>query len=266
MFDKILLPLSFNENIEKVRELGEYLTNFDTRQIILLHVGTASKGSEQKLAPYRDVLQSFDFEVQTLFEKGETAETIDRVAVAQKVCLICFFWKRSNLLKQTILGSTIPDVNRITGKPIFIYRKTFMSQQQPSTILFATDFNNLGATLVNSLQRLGQSASQTLNILHVGLRAPDPLAERARMADIDQKLETLKEIFQSSFSGVNTLQVTGNSQKEIVKQASKTGTQIIVMGKFSHSDLRNYIMGSNSEAVSQKAKCSVFIIPHQEEA
>ncbi|HMB01917.1 MAG TPA: universal stress protein, partial [Spirochaetota bacterium] len=167
------------------------------------------------------------------------------------------------VLQRTLLGSVSQDVIRLSVKPVFIFKRKlqyFSQGVQLNSIMYATAFKSIDSKVMPYLAYEGLRAEK-LVIMNVGARAPDPAAEKKRVAAVQQDLDRLKSECQSGYKKTETVIAIGSARRKIVKQARKLDVDLIVTGKNDRAGGKDAVLGSTAEYIPHHAACSVMIIP-----
>lgn len=269
MFTKVLFPVNFREKKKQVINLVDFLSNFETEEIVLLHVQSSGVSSKEhtrkKLDKIKSLLHDYPFKISTEIAQGHDATEIVRRAEANSIDFICFTWKRKSPIQRVLLGSTTKDVIRLSRIPVFVYKNISILSSSDNTlnrVLYATDFEQTDNDIIPYLKTNTLRANELL-ILHVGMRAPDMEAEKYRQSRIEKKLNELKSECRETFTEVKTISKVGNSRKEIVRQARKNSADLILLGKHDAPTRFSRILGTNAEYVSHHSNCSLLIIPQK---
>lgn len=266
MFQSALIPVNLREPVWLIKSLTNFLCNFDTKRILLVHVvssGLESAHRAQKhLEHLAEEVVSDRYETSIVIRSGSPALEICRVAEERSAHFIAMPWQRKSFLQRTLLGSTSQDVVRLADLPVFIYKHGGHSTANGrlKSILYATTFNPLHDRIIPYLRYEGLTA-QSLYLLHVGMRAPDPEAERRRLQFIYTRLEQFRDACADAFDAIVSVTLTGNPRNEIVRAANEHGVELIVLGKQEQERGLEKALGSNAEATVHKSRCSILIIP-----
>jgi len=92
--------------------------------------------------------------------------------------------------------------------------------------------------------------SHYLKLLH-------DLQEHARDA-IEQAEAEIKE--KNPALTLSSEIIVGNTRETILKQAEDWGANLIVLGSHGHKGINRFLLGSTSQAIAARAKCSVEIV------
>lgn len=267
MFDTALFPLNFNEPDGRIDEMLGYLTHFRTRRVALLHVvefGTAGAGrAERRLRRIAGRAEAAGFEPRVLIRNGGAANEIVRVSEEEEADFIAFSWKRKSWIQRSILGSTTKDVIRLSDLPVFVHKHNRPAPDESGlVVLYATNFQATDANISPYLCSPGLSGRK-LCLLHVGQRAPDPEAERSRLAEVEANLTRLSDEFAHNFEETDEVATVGTPRRVIVREARRAGADVIVLGKADTRGSLGAVLGSTAEELPHSARCSVLIIPRR---
>ncbi len=275
MFSTALLPVRPREAAGRVGAMLAFLRKFDTDRVVLLYVagGVPRAAAERSLIDLRDraivaakeEVKEADvggpgMRVETLLKSGSPALEITRTAWEIGASFIYLPYKRKSWIQQTLVGSTTKDVIRLTTLPVFVFRQRIGSSvDDPLHVLYPTAFGDTDRWAVPYLQYPGLGA-QSLSLLHVRERAPDPTAERRRHEFCDANLSRLSEELRGAYKEVSSLQVVGHPKQTIPRVARRENAGLVVIGKSDRAGGLSAVMGSVVEELSKSAPCSVFIV------
>ena len=139
-------------------------------------------------------------------------------------------------------------------------------------LLVGIDFSKYTDTIVEKTQEIAKALSAKVWLLHVAQPEPDfvgfdadPKPERdavARQFHLEHtEIQTIADKLRMEGLDTTALLVQGATAKTILKQASKLGADIIIVGSHGRGALRQLLVGSTSEAVLRHAECPVIVIP-----
>ncbi|MGM0440779.1 MAG: universal stress protein [Chlamydiota bacterium] len=267
MLKKALIKVTFKEPLNYFHDMMALLKGCGTRKLFLVHVKNSNnnfthKKISDKLEELSEKARELGFEVETLIKKGGVASKILEAAKELEVNYIVIYWMRPGIIKQAVLGSPDADILRRSDLPTFVYNRGYIGagSTKLERVLYATDFKYTDQKVMPYLLNKYFKAD-TLYLLHVGKRAPDPYTEEARRKKAKDKLQTLAEECQDAYNEIKTLDLVGGIKAQIVAQAKKNNADLIVVGKLDTHNPFKKIMGSTAEVLPNRAKCSVFIIP-----
>lgn len=261
MLSRAVVPIHFGEPRQRVAALPGVLRGLGVADVVLLHVSstdvsgheTRQKDIRRKLQPIADNLASNSLRVETYLSHGSPAMTITRMSAELGGNLIVFCWKAKSWLQRTLIGSTTLDVVRMSELPVLVLKHT-----ESEGVLYATNFHPADSAVISHLNTPRLSA-HPLCLLHVGERAPDPVAESTRKAESRMQLERL-----ASECGANVeirQAQSANVARAVVREAKRFGASTIVLGKSRAPAGLSTVLGSTAERVAYSATSSVLIIP-----
>ncbi len=138
------------------------------------------------------------------------------------------------------------------------------------TILAAIDFSPVTDPVLALAATLGLSMDARVLLLHV-VPSPPPLAayqmgedEEAQLLAATEKDASRRLVnLAARLAGVatETLTATGVPADEIVREASASGADLIVLGSHGHTALYDLLVGSTAHGVLKKAACPVLVVP-----
>ncbi len=267
MFQKIILPLALGESPRRVTGIGDFLAPFDTSQLVLLHAGKSEERSSRRLlrrmASYTELFRDYPFETKSLFAAGEEADAILETAKGEGADAVIFPWKKKSPLQRVLLGSVTRDVIRFSRRPVLVYKhRRFLGDEENRCrhILFPTDFSGTDRDILPYLQKNTLKAD-TLTILNVRDRAPDPQSDADREEEALSNLAALKEACAPAYQEVATEALTGTARKVILRQAFRRNIDLILLGKHDADTPLLRMMGTTAEAITHRSHCSILIIP-----
>lgn len=127
MLQKVLVPLNLHESAAMVLDMCQYLKNFGTDEILLLHVGSNSTKSTDKnlrhLRLYAQELEKVDFKTSLFTRSGSTQLETIKLAEEENAHYISIPFRKKNWLSYALLGSRVKDIIRQSDIPVFVYRK-----------------------------------------------------------------------------------------------------------------------------------------------
>lgn len=266
MFQSALIPISFRESTAKLRGLFEFLHYFGTQRAELLHVISSGHGERnlRRLETVRELLleNADGIEVATRVTSGSAAMEISRVAREIGASFVSVPWKRKNWLQRTLVGSTTKDIIRLSDHPLFIYKgfgTRSVGEKVPFVVLYATALGGSDETVLPFLNWSGLAADPVV-LVHVGPRAPDPVAEERRKEEVDESLRRLAERCNGSSGEVEMLNLTGSPGRAIRQAARRRQANLLVIGKSERSAGLTGSLGSTAATIAYNASQSVFIV------
>ncbi|MGA2016941.1 MAG: universal stress protein [Opitutaceae bacterium] len=138
------------------------------------------------------------------------------------------------------------------------------------TVLAAIDFSPVTDPVLALAATLGLSMDARVLLLNV-VPSPPPLAAYQMGEDEEAQLLAATEkdasrrlgSLAARLAGVatETLTATGVPADEIVREASASGADLIVLGSHGHTALYDLLVGSTAHGVLKKAACPVLVVP-----
>jgi len=148
--------------------------------------------------------------------------------------------------KKKLVGATADAVVRQWNKPIMITPKKFNKIKR---LLFSYD----GSEKANR-------ALQILGVLSTHLRAPVTVLTVHDREQMRQKLLKEAQVYLEPYDvSVELVGVAGNPEKEIPQVAHDKKCDLILMGAFGHSRIREAILGSTTEQVIRNTSTPVLL-------
>jgi len=266
VLQKAAVKISLKEPRKKLMKMFEFLGNFGTREIHLVHA--APKITSQQQSSIEEGLEkiskdagNFGFNVKIHIRSGHVPVSIVETAEENKADYIALHWMPKSLFRSALFGNIDSDILRQSNLPVFIYNPgLFRSTASLEQVMYATDFKHTDAAVLPYLVDRRFMANK-LYILHVGERAPDPVTEETRRKRVLDNLNRLARECSHAYNSVQPIETLGSVHKQIVKQAVMLDVDLIVVGKSERMDAVSQMLGSIAEILPHRAGRSVFIIP-----
>ncbi len=266
MLQRAAVKISLKEPRKSLMDMFEFLGNFGTREIHLIHVSpklTAQQqpGIEEKLEKISKDAGNFGFSVQTHIRCGHVAVIINEMAEEKKAGYIALHWMSKSLFRTALFGHIESDILRLSNLPVFIYNPgLFKSKASLEHVMYATNLKDTdGAVLPYLVDR--RFTGKRLYLLHVGERAPDPATEEIRRKRVLDNLNRLARECAHAYDSVQPIEIIGAAHKQIVKQAAMLDVDLVVVGKSEKLDAMSQMVGSTAEILPHRTGRSIFIIP-----
>ncbi len=144
-------------------------------------------------------------------------------------------------------------------------------------ILVPIDFSAVSDEAVELAARLGKAFAVPVWLLHVAQPDPDfvgydvgPPNVREQVAsemrDTHAHLQQYSAQLRERGIEATALQVQGATVETILRETTRLGADLIVLGSHGHGALRRALLGSVSEGVLHGARCPVVIVPSHKPA
>ncbi len=267
MLQRVLVPLNFHESTAMVLDMCQYLKNFGTNEILLLHVGSDNKKSsdknQKKLRLYAQELEKIDFKTSLFTRSGSTQIETIKLAEKENAHYISIPFKKKNLLSYALLGSRVKDIIRQSDIPVFVYRKK-NNPEDIFRVLFAVSIKGEDKNLAMYIKHNDFQADMVY-LVHAGKRAPDPFVEKQRQDMVEKYLKDMQNMCSLNDKKGESISLIGSPRKEILRTARKISANLVLMGKADTDSDIGPVLGSTVEDVSYNAPCSVLIVPTMED-
>ncbi|MFN3899486.1 MAG: universal stress protein [Alishewanella aestuarii] len=145
------------------------------------------------------------------------------------------------------LGLHVERVIRTLHKPILLTQQAYA---EPKSIMLAYDGS---ATALKGLEML--AASPLCKGLPVHL-----VMAGAKTAATDAQMETATTILRNAGFATTVAIVGGEPESVLHQYQQQHQIDLLVMGAYGHSRIRQFIVGSTTTAMISKAKCSLLIL------
>ncbi|GGG45151.1 universal stress protein [Hymenobacter glacieicola] len=128
------------------------------------------------------------------------------------------------------------------------------------TILCPIDFSAATAAVVKYSAALAAGTGAALRLLHVLEPQPTPAVGLAHDVTLARQLAACRETAQAAGAQVATVIRHGDAAREIVEEARRYPTDIIVIGAHGQTGLTRFLMGSTAETVVRTAACVTLLV------
>jgi len=177
---------------------------------------------------------------------GDIVETIAEKAPQADVVVIGKRGDAADFEKLT-LGSNVEAAVRASRTPVFIASRAFRA---PEHVLIAHDGGASSQKAVDHVARDPLFAGMEITVATVGDAAP----ERRK------GLETARQTLAAGGHDARTVLLAGRPATAIGNYVERRGIGLTVMGAYSHSRLRNIVMGSTTAETIRTCKTSVLLM------
>ncbi|AWM86631.1 universal stress protein [Microvirga sp. 17 mud 1-3] len=136
------------------------------------------------------------------------------------------------------------------------------------TILVPVDLAEIDAAkpAIERAQELALASEGTIRLIYVRSIVPvtymefvPPSFDEEQQSDAERKLAKLAAVVKLPADRVSAVVRLGSTYGEILSEAEKTGTDLVVVGSHRPS-MATYLLGSNASAIVRHAKCSVLVV------
>lgn len=266
MLEHAVWPVSLKEPPSRVDGIMRLLTHFSTKRVNVLHVTEEERHprpqTRTQLEQLKERLEDTGIRADIGFRHGHVASAVCDFALEQHADLIALPWKTKMILARALVGDVVRDVIRLANCPVAVYRPPAGGQRDETVdrIMYATAFSETDRVVMSYLRHPGLKAD-TLYLLTVGSRAPDPQAEKRRQQKVEESLDKLAAECTECYRRVEKIADMGRPEKRIIGQARSNEVDLIVAGKYDKPGPFKLPMGSIVERLPHRAPCSLLIIP-----
>jgi len=136
------------------------------------------------------------------------------------------------------------------------------------TILVPVDLGEVEAAkpAIDKAVELANSGDSTVRLIYVRTIVPvtymefmPPTFDEEQQADSEKRLADLAAGIKLPSERVSAVVRLGSVYNEILDEAEKTGTDLIVVGSH-RPNMATYLLGSNASTIVRHAKCSVLVV------
>lgn len=131
-------------------------------------------------------------------------------------------------------------------------------------ILVAIDASKFSEAAVKALVAQGSARDTEILVLHVvqpteclGYSIPESKQQRRKAEEL---VDRAKRILCAARFRVNTEVLVGEPSATVVGRAQEWNADLIVVGSHGRTGLRRFFLGSVSDAIVRRARCSVEIV------
>ncbi|WP_323944002.1 universal stress protein [Aeromonas hydrophila] len=146
-----------------------------------------------------------------------------------------------------LIGSHIENVIRTLTNPIMVVQPGF---QAPSRFLFAYDASPTAKKMLELMASSPLLKGLECDLVMVG----EPSDEHER------QLAQAKQVLKSAGIRVEAMLLQGEVVPVICQYATDVGCELIVMGAYGHSRIRQFIVGSATTGILKTTKISVLLL------
>ncbi|QFU16154.1 universal stress protein [Microvirga thermotolerans] len=136
------------------------------------------------------------------------------------------------------------------------------------TILVPVDLAEVEAArpAIDRAVELAQASDGTIRLIYVRSVVPvtymefvPPTFDEEQQSDAERKLADVAATVNLPSDRVSAVVRLGSTYGEVLSEAEKTGTDLIVVGSHRPS-MATYLLGSNASTIVRHARCSVLVV------
>lgn len=171
-------------------------------------------------------------DVVTKLRHGEVVETLQEV---QDDFDLIVLGKRGEASDpdSAVVGSNVENVARGTNKPVFVASREF---KEPKRFLLAFDGGKSALKAVDFIASRPRYNDLECHLLSVG--APDVTRQR--------QLEGATSLIREAGYTVEAAHIDGQPESVIASEVERRDIDMVIMGAYGHSRIRNYVIGSTT--------------------
>jgi len=213
--------------------------------------------------------------IEVTMDEGDPVDLIAGLANPERVELIVMGTHGFGGLGRLFLGSVAERTVRMSSVPVMTVKENeWDAAVKIRHILLATDFSEDSEEAVDLAIRWAQRLGADVDVFHalseVEVGAEPGMGSDAKNRRRQEKREQALEGLQSVLGRMSAAGVPagadltyGAASVEIVKRATQSRANLVVMGRRGQSCLDHVLFGSIAERVLRHVKCSVLLAPGQ---
>ena len=272
MFSKVLIPIDFSEEGDRVLRFVKGLIPLGLGEVILIHcVDTAravmwplpekmQAAIAAKLEERKAVMGVVGIKAGTVLAEGNPAQEVLRAAESLGVSLVVTGSHGKKLLEELLLGSVSEALGRAAKAPVLMVRYDLLrdiEKEQPledyargifKRILCPSDFSGASSDAVSLAVKLRKLGAEEATVLHiVDPKKVETEDEKAELIEVCAE-EVEKAAKKMSKAGLPTVGVcrVGDPLREILATIDDVDATILVMGSHGKSIVKEWLVGSVS--------------------
>ncbi len=286
MFKKILVPIDFSDESDRVLEYVKGLKAFGLEEIMLVHVVdvgraivwpipiTLTNAIETKIEERREALEKDGFKARFLLLEGSPSDEILKVVAGEKYSMIVTGSSGKRLLEEILLGSVSEKISRDAKIPVLLIRYDILkdiekikplgeyAKETFRKVLFPSDFSSCSDEAFGVLQKLKKAGAKDVVALHVvdtkKLETEQEETERLEACRVDTG-QMVNELTKKGFN-VKSICKAGDPLREILLAAEENDASLILMGSHGKGVIREWLIGSVSLNVIRTANRPALVI------
>lgn len=180
----------------------------------------------------------------------ESGSPVDIICEKSRLCDLVVMGSRGEFEKwsEKMLGATLEATSRLCIRPIFIAQKQF----RPITnILLAYDGSNNSNKALPWAGYFAQKFETPLTVVNVN---PDEDSARTILKEAMDYLKAYK------ISRLSEIIKDGDAAEKIVESIQESKADLVIMGGYGHSRIREAILGSTTVQVMRKAGIPILMV------
>ena len=286
MFSKILVPVDFSDESDRVIKYVTGLKTFGLKEITLIHVvdvgravvwplpGKLTGAIEARLEERRAQLEKDGFAAKTVLTEGRPSDEVLTQAATGKHTLIVTGSHGKTLLEEILLGSVSESVSREAKIPVLLVRYDVLKdieQTMPlaqyalntfKRVLLTSDFSKASDDAQAVVRKLKKAGLKEVVSLHISnIKQMETEQEKIEKMDSCQleNAKVAKELTRAGFE-VRAVCRAGDPLAEILSVADEVDASLIVMGSHKKGVLKEWLVGSVSLNVIRTADRPTLVV------
>ncbi|MGL5089732.1 MAG: universal stress protein [Aeromonas sobria] len=183
-------------------------------------------------------------EVDTLQRHGQLVETTQALSSGMRMLVM---GKQGTAHAHELIGSHLENVIRTLANPIMVVQPGF---QAPNRFLFAYDTSPTAKKVLELIASSPLLKGLECELVMVG----EPGDEHER------QLAQAKQVLKSAGIRVEAMLLQGDVVPVICQHATEVGCDLIVMGAYGHSRIRQFIVGSTTTGMLKTSHTSLLLL------
>ena len=182
--------------------------------------------------------------VETVQRHGQLVETTQELSSGMRMLIM---GKQGTTHTHDLIGSNIENVIRTLANPIMVVQPGF---QAPSRFLFAYDASPTAKKVLELIASSLLLKGLECELVMVGEPSDDH----------ERQLAQAKQVLKSAGIRVEAMLLQGEVVPVICQHTSEVGCDLIVMGAYGHSRIRQFIVGSTTTGILKTTKASLLLL------
>lgn len=186
--------------------------------------------------------------IETLLKRGRLVDTALALEPETAIAVIGKYGQRhQNKSTENTVGHRVESLVRALKKPVLVVDKEF---KEPMNILFAYDGSEPSRNALNLLETKGLFKGCLIHIVYVGEESD------SSASFLEEASKTLEH---KGFSCTVT-NLVGDPTQKLIEYSDDKNMDMIIMGAFSHSWLRDLIIGSFTSEMLHKSTKPLLLV------
>ncbi|RUO79207.1 universal stress protein [Pseudidiomarina taiwanensis] len=186
-------------------------------------------------------------QVQWRQRHGDLAESVAALQADTRLIVLGLHGEQTSE-KPELLGTHIETVIRTASKPVLL---TALEYQEPTSVLFAFDGSE---TAQKGIAMVAQSPLFLGLPIHVVAVSSNPTQE------LQQQLHAAAKVLAEAGHEVVTKVLAGEVEPTLHGYQAEAGLDMLVMGAYGHSRLRQFLLGSTTTHMLRKSVTPVLVL------